>query len=247
MEDNIYLIGLIGFVAFILYKLYKISNERDEVLNKLRVLEAKCSKLEKLDEQRASYLNEFLHSDNLSGFPYIASLIADYKLIDLDYAIISLNWGHNVKRQQKVRSLIEIRKELKTVISQYKEIQYQLDYLKTLYPAIDDILSTAYEDLVVKDIADTSKIDSVKKYLSKDEYNSLSQTEANQLALDRYIESHKKNKWQVGRDYELYVGYKYSLLGYDIDYFGSYNGVADLGRDLIAKKENTTLIIQCKL
>jgi hypothetical protein len=44
----------------------------------------------------------------------------------------------------------------------------------------------------------------------------------------------------------LYVGYKYSQKGYDVDYFGSYMGLEDLGRDLIAKKSSEILIIQCK-
>ena len=62
--------------------------------------------------------------------------------------------------------------------------------------------------------------------------------ERNQLALDRYKASHKKSKWQIGRDYELYIGYRYSQSGYSVDYFGSYMGLEDLGRDLICKKGN---------
>ena len=70
--------------------------------------------------------------------------------------------------------------------------------------------------------------------------------ERNQLALDRYKASHKKSKWQIGRDYELYIGYRYSQSGYSVDYFGSYMGLEDLGRDLICKKGNKVLIVQCK-
>ena len=44
----------------------------------------------------------------------------------------------------------------------------------------------------------------------------------------------------------MYIGYTYQLKGYEVDYFGSYMGLEDLGRDLIAKKEGETLIIQCK-
>jgi hypothetical protein len=42
------------------------------------------------------------------------------------------------------------------------------------------------------------------------------------------------------------VGYGYEKKGYTVDYFGSFMGIEDLGRDLIAKKNNMTLIIQCK-
>lgn len=64
--------------------------------------------------------------------------------------------------------------------------------------------------------------------------------------MDRYKKSRKKTKWQIGRDYELYVGYQYAQKGYDVDYFGSYMGLEDLGRDIIAKKGEQVLIIQCK-
>ena len=41
--------------------------------------------------------------------------------------------------------------------------------------------------------------------------------ERNQLALDRYNNSHNKTKWQIGRDYEQYVGYQYRKKGYIVD------------------------------
>ena len=34
--------------------------------------------------------------------------------------------------------------------------------------------------------------------------------------------------------------------GYDVDFFGSYMGLEDLGRDIVAKKDDNILIIQCK-
>lgn len=86
------------------------------------------------------------------------------------------------------------------------------------------------------DVNELPDYDPTRDYLSKEEYNSLSTVERNQLALDRYKASHKKSKWQIGRDYELYIGYRYSQSGYSVDYFGSYMGLEDLGRDLICKK-----------
>ena len=88
--------------------------------------------------------------------------------------------------------------------------------------------------------------DPIRDYLSSEEYHQLSESERNQLALDRYVESHKKSKWQIGRDYELSVGYQYEKKGYKVQYTGSLEGIADLGRDLIASKGDTVLVIQCK-
>ena len=48
------------------------------------------------------------------------------------------------------------------------------------------------------------------------------------------------------RDYELSVGYQYEKKGYKVQYTGSLEGLADLGRDLIATKGKVVLIIQCK-
>lgn len=219
----------------------------EEYKSNLTTLEKKYkSKLIALEEKCKSdlvTLEENLES-NLTAFPYFASIIADYKTSYLDKMINELSWGNNVSRKKKVASLIEIKKETKQAIEQCKIAEYQLTYLKTLYPVIEDIIETDFRDLDVS--VDISDSDPVRKYLDRDEYYNLSESERNQLALDRYIESRKKSKWQIGRDYELYVGYKYSLSGYSIDYFGSYMGVEDLGRDLIAQKDDITLIIQCK-
>lgn len=219
----------------------------EEYKSNLTILEKKYkSKLIALEEKcksDLSTLEENLES-NLTAFPYFASIIADYKTSYLDKMINELSWGNNVSRKKKVASLIEIKKETKQAIEQCKIAEYQLTYLKTLYPVIEDIIETDFRDLDVS--VDISDSDPVRKYLDRDEYYKLSESERNQLALDRYIESRKKSKWQIGRDYELYVGYKYSLSGYSIDYFGSYMGVEDLGRDLIAKRDDITLVIQCK-
>ena len=187
-------------------------------------------------------------ASNLTAIPYMAGIIADYDTRGLEILACSLDWGENVARQKKVASLREIRREVKEVIASCKESEYQLAYAIQMFPALQDFLDTEFSQLPELSLADigAENRDAAKDYLSKDEYMRLSSAERNQLALDRYRNSHKKTKWQIGRDYELYVGYKYSQKGYSIDYYGSYNGLEDLGRDLIAKKDGLTLIIQCK-
>lgn len=83
------------------------------------------------------------------------------------------------------------------------------------------------------------------QYLSDDEWERMSAAERNQLALDRYIQSRKSNA-EIGRDYEQFIGWKYEQDGWDVQYHGMVEGVDDLGRDLICKKENTVQIVQCK-
>ncbi len=197
-------------------------------------------------EERESILE--LTKSNLSAIPYMAGIIADFETHGFDILARKLDWGNNQERAKKVISIREIRKKAEEIIAQSKEAQYQLDYAIKMFPALSDFLETDYRQLPVLDISDFEKSehDGVRDYLSRDEYDSLSSIERNQLALDRYRESHRKTNWQIGRDYELYVGYMYTKKGYEVDYFGSNMGLNDLGRDLIAKKDKNTLIIQCK-
>lgn len=200
----------------------------------------------KIIEERESILE--LTKSNLSAIPYMAGIIADFETHGFDILARKLDWGNNQERAKKVISIREIRKKAEEIIAQSKEAQYQLDYAIKMFPALSDFLETDYRQLPVLDISDFDKSehDGVRDYLSRYEYDSLSSIERNQLALDRYRESHRKTNWQIGRDYELYVGYMYTKKGYEVDYFGSNMGLNDLGRDLIAKKDKNTLIIQCK-
>jgi hypothetical protein len=81
--------------------------------------------------------------------------------------------------------------------------------------------------------------------LSEEEFQKLSTAERNQLALDRYWNK-PKSKWQIGKDYERYIGYLYENKDYNVYYQGILEGFDDLGRDLICKKGEQTIIIQCK-
>lgn len=183
---------------------------------------------------------------NLTAFPYMAGITADIETYGIELLASKLDWGHSQERLKKVKSIREIRRDAKAMVEKNKEAQYQLAYLLELFPTLSDVIECDYNDLPAINVKDITDYDAVRDYLTKEEYESLSAIERNQLALDRYNNSHKKSKWQIGRDYELYVGYKYSLKGYKVDYFGSYMGLEDLGRDLIAKKSGTILIIQCK-
>lgn len=196
-----------------------------------------------------TFLSNFIKSSesNLTAIPYMAGIMADYETYGLEDLAKSLDWGYDQRRLHKVKTIQEIRKDAKNMVEKNKEAQYQLAYLLNLFPNLEDIVETDYEQLPVVTVDEFSEnYDCARNYLKQEEYLELSRTERNQLALDRYLNSHSKSKWQIGRDYEMYIGYIYSTKGFDVDYFGSYMGLEDLGRDLIAKKGNKTLIVQCK-
>lgn len=186
---------------------------------------------------------------NLSALPYMARIIADFDTRNLEIFARQLDWGDNQERKRKVRSLRELRKETAEMVAHYKEAEYKLAYAMEMFPALEDFFDTDSQDvpeLKLSDLEEEGNHDRVRDYLSADEYCQLSSAERSQLALDRYRTSYRKSKWQVGRDYETYVGYRYESKGYHVDYYGIRNGLEDLGRDLIVTGNGQTLIVQCK-
>ena len=84
-----------------------------------------------------------------------------------------------------------------------------------------------------------------RKWLTEAEWGNLDEVARSQLAYERYLASRKTN-WQIGRDYEQYVGFLFEADGYEVQYTGMELKYEDLGRDLIVKRAGETSIIQCK-
>lgn len=178
-------------------------------------------------------------------YPVAAGMIADVETLFLGTRIKSLDWGNDWKRAKKVESIRELRVWAKNEIEKHKIASYQLQYLLALYPGLQDVLDVDYADLQVEK-GKIPEHDYTRDYLSKEEWGSLTVSERNQLALDRYVDSHSKTKWQIGRDYEMYIGYTYETDGWSVQYTGVELGYEDLGRDLIAVRGDETQIVQCK-
>ncbi len=133
---------------------------------------------------------------------------------------------------------------------QYKVVQSIIEYYENIAPFLLDFKNEIVdEDDNIEDYSsdynEDEKLDQVTKFIAKPEYKKLPEAERNQRALDRYWDRWK-SKREIGRLYECYVGYLYESEGYEVDYFGNIKGVEDLGRDLICKKDNEVIIIQCK-
>ena len=175
----------------------------------------------------------------------MSRIIADIMTIDLDRLAWSLSWGNNQERKKKVASLTALKKEKAEEIERIKGAEYQLAYLLELYPNLQNVIDAEFNELDFS-YDHATEMDPVKRFVDRVEWEKLSESERNQLALDRYIASRKKSKWQIGRDYELYCGYCYEQQGYKVDYYGSFHGLEDLGRDLIVQNGSDIRIIQCK-
>ena len=219
---------------------------RTELANQMEKTSEELLHYKTLHEKRERALEQILTS-NLVAFPFLAGVISDYMTYDLEILAQHLDWGEDKKRLKKVADIREIRKDAQQRISESRLAYYQLEYLKQLFPSVEEYIETDYNELPSDLSVDRLlEHDYRKDYLSKEEWTSLSEIEKNQLVLDRYIESHNKTKWQIGRDYELYVGYTYLSQGYDVDYFGTLQKLEEMGRDMIVKKDGKTAIVQCK-
>lgn len=175
--------------------------------------------------------------DRESIYKWLSPLMADIKIVTKEMNRVS---SELVKKERKpwdltrVNNLISDKREL---LEENHFLKYQIEYLRTLIPEIDDIVG--YEEST----GETTSDDNWK--LSKAEYEKLTDTEKNKMALEHY-KTRKKRNWEIGRDFERFIGYEYECLGYEVEYFGIEKRLEDLGRDLIAKKDRETLIVQCK-
>ena len=132
-------------------------------------------------------------------------------------------------------------------------MRYQLEYYENLFPWLIDFKGEDIDNLITQILEKRKKGkdyfeepgDPAKKWLTAAEYDKLPRVEKYQLALDRYRKK-KKSPWELGRDYERYIGYLYEKDGFRVYYQGIIEGLKDLGRDLICVKGNKIEIVQCK-
>jgi hypothetical protein len=197
---------------------------------------------------------EILAKEKSQGFPWLANAYADYfhlqKLKEAEYLE---HKSHPARvSAERVRT---IAKERRIIEEKLRIAQGIISYYQDLFPFLEEFLGDPEDEVLkyvlsrnieepIKEVGDIG-IDPVKVYLTSEEYQKLSSTERNQLALDRYW-TKRKSSWQIGRDYERFVGYLYEIDGYNVYYKGILEGFDDLGRDLICNKGEKTIVIQCK-
>lgn len=185
--------------------------------------------------------------EKTKGFPWLADAIAQYyELEDLKLSNYLKHKKHPAIKSAK--KISEIAREKRIIEKQFRITRNLIKYYESLFPWLPEFIGEDIDDLI-EQVANKEKEeigeDPVSFYLTQGEYNQLSTTVRNQLALDRYKKK-KKSPWELGRDYERYIGYLYEKDGYNTYYQGIEKGLEDLGRDLIAKRKNEVKVIQCK-
>lgn len=237
----------------------KEKREFDVYKNKvLADLEVGSRQLEKSKREFASFAqksrdeldrarNDFnqIINETKQNSPWLSAQIADYQYLQDKKAAADLkNKKHPaVSAAQKVN---EIAKEKRELIRNVKMLEYQLRFLEDTFPWLVDYEALTSKEAIKYAFEVEPEYDEERNWLSPEEYSRLSSTEKNQLVLDRWRNRKNKSAWEVGVDYERYVGYIYESSGFTVDYEGALKGVEDRGVDIIAKQGSEVLVIQCK-
>lgn len=178
------------------------------------------------------------------SYPQLAGVMADFMTFRYEESIRILTQKSRPALGEVAR-IKELKVETKNIIKKEKQLEYKLAYIEKLFPNINDIFDDDFNEQDHFELETEENTDRTRLFLSAEEYRKLSITERNQLALDRYL-SGRKSKWQVGRDYEMYIGYCLESRDYFVKYNGIIENLEDMGRDLIATKDKYVYIVQCK-
>jgi len=195
--------------------------------------------------QKKDELHDVLNGPLSVAFSKVARFISDYQTLHFEEcAKILENKKHPAKIEAK--RIRELKSEYRTHLEQSKVLEYQLEKIFEIFPELEayfENLDELQEANSIREVHDGH--DRVRDYLSAEEYETLSITDKNQLALDRYIKRKKTNS-QIGRDYEMSVGAEYEQNGWLVEYTGMKYKLSDLGRDLVATKDDEIHVVQCK-
>ncbi len=222
---------------------YQISEAEEESSKLTREAEARKAEIEaKTEEIKDAFSTSFIR-----GRQWLADMIAEANasVDDARSKILYYKKNPAKKASDDVKKIGKEKRELQRKLT---FLEYQLKSYKEYFPFLEE-----YEEAILEEVDgitnvtedDASSVDTVYKYLSPEEYQKLSTTQRNQLALDRYIQRHK-SKYEIGRLYEMFIGHLYEKAGWHVQYFGIQKQKEDMGRDLICDKENETLIVQVK-
>ncbi|MFR6257493.1 MAG: restriction endonuclease [Anaerovoracaceae bacterium] len=226
-------------------EMYEINRERILLSEKREQFEKTIEEKEKNISYRENCVENIIN-ENSQTYPWLAEYFAEcHYAYDLKKSRYLRNKSHpSIKSADVVK---ETAKEKRILNKMVKEYEHQLNFYETLFPWLEDFKELppkeAYE--YTTDI-NTNEYERIKKWLSPEDYKNLPSDKKWQLALNNYVNNPNKTNWQIGIEYERFIGYKYETNGYKIKYEGALKGLEDRGRDIIAIKGDEHLVIQCK-
>ncbi|MGB0857618.1 MAG: restriction endonuclease [Paracoccaceae bacterium] len=225
-------------------------NTRRKLIESEQKLSITSEKLDKFQNQVASEIRK-IDDEKLELFPWLSQALGDYAELWAERLASKLE-NKNRPAPKSAESIRALKHRLAMAEKERASLKYHISFYEESFPWITDVSGTSLAEILKeKKESDQTAIlsnenkDYARNFLSDVEYSSLSDAEKYQLALNRWKNT-KKTNWQIGRDFERYVGYEYEDDGWDVEYFGAIKGFEDLGRDLICKRKGQTRIVQCK-
>ena len=256
----VYSIAALSFVVSIImgYRYSKCNSKMAQMERDMRVREYNMQKEYNhkellITQEKDKYQRQIEQIKSIMAdekpFSLSASLFADMQSCVFDDAAQYLKSKKHPAHGTAREIQIVMKKNYINAEMQYKTILYKLEFLLDVFPElrtyIDDeqLLS---ELTLFNDYNDLSQNrDKSRDYLTTDEWQSLSVTERNQLAFERW-KQRDKSKLVIGLLYEMYISYQLRQKGHSVVEYGIKHGVSDLGRDIISHKDGYTYIYQCK-
>lgn len=200
-----------------------------------------------LDEMEKAIL--LLSKQKAVGFPWLAEAYAEF------YALEALRAAEALERKKHpakkaADQVREFASHRRAAQREARVLRYQLAFYESLFPWLAELRSEEIDEELIRvrerdSEADDNAEDPAARWLTPEEFARLPSAEKFQLALERYW-TKKKSNWEIGRDYERYIGYLYERKGFRVSYHGIVEGFDDLGRDLICDDGARVFIVQCK-
>lgn len=213
----------------------RLKKEKTSVDEKEKTLKLKESAIEILSKEKST------------GFPWLASAYADFFFLQDRLTAQWLREKANPAKATARRIEQEIAAKRREAEKNYRIFYYQLKYYESLFPWLEELKDPSIDSDLIRTTGskEASREDPVSSWMPAGEYARLSESQRNQTALDRYI-NRRMSAWEVGREYERYIGFLLASKGWKVSFYGIIKGFNDLGRDLIAKKNKETILVQCK-
>jgi hypothetical protein len=189
-------------------------------------------------------------SEATSCLPFIATSLTrleyEQRKLEADNAI-------DAKTQHSARKLAkDYAAEIAELKGKLLLIENRVEFYESMFPWIVDYVGCDLVDLLdakkqeLTEVPNDSNDDAARRLVSASEWAALSDAARNQRALDNWRTSRRSSPWHAGRDYERFIGWELESQGFKVRYSGIEDGLEDRGRDLVATKEEFTLIVQCK-
>lgn len=173
-------------------------------------------------------------NEKYQTYPYLASIIANYKLATKDVRIKDPTTKRELTAQYK-------RTEKENAM-----LKHQIAIYEYMFPILNEFKDVPPQDLQSA-VVEAGTTGFHYQWLSQEDFDALSDADKRQRLVDRYLNEKKsKNAWEAGIKYERYIGYLCEQQGYSVKYTGALLKLNDMGRDLIVSKGKNVYVVQCK-